>query len=231
MGSIAYGLTWSIACVLVLVCPCSSVLSPGGSRLVLDVVFFVDTMLSLVCCTVLCGHCCCTVNGMVFTVRGWFMYVMLYLLPLRYFVVSALFCVVFSVIHVCCYTACARCLCCASHFLTVYCWPCSTKSTNKPMWHRCVLLHTNSKSFVNTWHIFKKNIRSNLHCNCKNTSAGLPLLFSASALSSNCNNYILSSFEVTFMANIIVSMCEIQHSQKALCSQTVFNFMHLQILW
>jgi len=47
-----YGLAWSIACVLVLVCPCSSVLSPGESRFVLDVVFFVDTMLSFVCCTV-----------------------------------------------------------------------------------------------------------------------------------------------------------------------------------
>ena len=52
MGCVAYGLAWSVACVLVLVCPCSSVLSLGGSRFVLDVVFFVDTMLSLVCCTV-----------------------------------------------------------------------------------------------------------------------------------------------------------------------------------
>jgi len=52
MGCVAYGLAWSVACVLVLVCPCSSVLSPDGSRFLLDVVFFVDTMLSLVCCTV-----------------------------------------------------------------------------------------------------------------------------------------------------------------------------------
>jgi len=37
-----------LTCVLVRVCPCSSVLSPGGSSFVLDVVFFVDTMLSLV---------------------------------------------------------------------------------------------------------------------------------------------------------------------------------------
>ena len=50
---------------------------------------------------------------------------------------------------------------------------------------------------VNTWQIFKKNIRYNLHCNCKNNnmSAGLPLLFSASAVSNNYNNYLLSSFE------------------------------------
>jgi hypothetical protein len=54
----------------------------------------------------------------------------------------------------------------------------------------------------------QKNILPNLHCNCKNMFAGLPLLFSASALSSNYSNYALNSFE-SFMANISVSMCEL----------------------
>jgi len=41
-------------------------------------------------------------------------------------------------------------------------------------------------SLVYTWENFKNNIRSNLHFNCsKNMSAGLPLLFSASVVSSN----------------------------------------------
>jgi hypothetical protein len=60
----------------------------------------------------------------------------------------------------------------------------------------------------NIWQIFKNNIRSTLHCNCKNMSAGLPLLFYLSAVSSNYSNFLLSSFYVTFMANILVSMCE-----------------------
>ena len=60
---------------------------------------------------VLCGLCCCTVNGLVFTVRGWFMYVMLYLLPLRYFVVSALLCIVFSVSYACVVTLHVRVVC------------------------------------------------------------------------------------------------------------------------
>jgi len=46
---------------------------------------------------VLSGRRCFTVNGLVFTVRGCFMYVMFYLLLLRYFVGSTLLCVVFSV--------------------------------------------------------------------------------------------------------------------------------------
>ena len=63
-------------------------------------------------------------------------------------------------------------------------------------------------SFFNTWQIFKKNMISSLHCNCKNMSAGMPWLLSASAVSSNYSNYALSSFE-SFMANISVSMCEL----------------------
>jgi hypothetical protein len=41
----------------------------------------------------------------------------------------------------------------------------------------------------------KKNIRYNLHCNCKNMSGGMPLMFCALAVSSNYNNYPLSSME------------------------------------
>jgi hypothetical protein len=50
-------------------------------------------------------------------------------------------------------------------------------------------------SLVSIWQIFKKNIRYNLPYNCKKMSAGLPLLFSVSALSSNYNNYPLCSSE------------------------------------
>ena len=38
---------------------------------------------------------------------------------------------------------------------------------------------------INIWQIFKKNIRYNLHWNCKNMSAVLPLSFCALAVSSN----------------------------------------------
>jgi hypothetical protein len=37
--------------------------------------------------------------------------------------------------------------------------------------------------------------------------------------------------KVTFMANISVSMCKLYNSQPALCYETVFHCMHLQILW
>ena len=48
-------------------------------------------------------------------------------------------------------------------------------------------------SLFNTWQIFEKNIRYNLHYNCKNMSEGLPLFFSASAVSSKNNNLPFSS--------------------------------------
>jgi hypothetical protein len=64
-------------------------------------------------------------------------------------------------------------------------------------------------SLVNTWQNFKKNIRSNLHCNCKNMSAGLSLLFSVLAVSINYNNYPLTNLTKTFIANILLSMCEL----------------------
>ena len=50
-------------------------------------------------------------------------------------------------------------------------------------------------SFVNNWQPFTKNMISSPHCNCKNMTAGLPLLFSVSAVNSNYINYPLSSFD------------------------------------
>jgi hypothetical protein len=53
---------------------------------------------------------------------------------------------------------------------------------------------------------FKKNMRSNLHYNCKNMSAGPPLLFSSLAVIATTTMISLAHLKVTFMDNILVSM-------------------------
>jgi len=50
-------------------------------------------------------------------------------------------------------------------------------------------------------------------------------------LSATTTVNILSAYlNLTFMAKILLSMCELYNSQPALCSQTVFDFMCLQTL-
>ena len=61
-------------------------------------------------------------------------------------------------------------------------------------------------------------------------SAGLSLLFSALLCIATTVIILSVHLKVTFMADVLVSMCELYNSQPALCSQTVFNCMRLQIL-
>jgi len=85
-------------------------------------------------------------------------------------------------------------------------------------------------SLVNTWQIFKKNIRYNLHCYCKNMSAGLPLWFSASIVSGNHNNYPLSSIESNIHGQYF-SFIVLTVQVTANIVLPFFNCMRLQILW
>jgi hypothetical protein len=72
-------------------------------------------------------------------------------------------------------------------------------STNTRYWKVWQLTYSGYQDLQHQWLIpdtfLERIMRSNVQRNCKNMSAGLQLLFCALAVSSNYNNYLLSSFD------------------------------------
>jgi len=142
LGCSVWGLAWFVACVLVLVCPRSSALFPGGVSL---------SFLSCSWYVALCSHvgrCCCTVNRFVFTVHGW---LFCYVISASFEVLSlvcTIMCCVFS-----CYTRMSlHCLC----VLSVWC-----VSFLFFTWHSCVWLRANPSYY---FYYSKTLFNASMHC-------------------------------------------------------------------